>query len=384
MVDRIASRAVIACALACALACAMPASAVAATGLERASRAVVAVAVGPQIVGSGVVIAPGYALTAAHVVDDVAGFAPVLVVGGAETTFTVVAIDRARDLALLSAPTFDVQPVVVADSGALTRGQDVTAIGFPVGLRSVTFTRGVVSSPAQEFRGRTFVQTDAAINPGNSGGPLVDSEGRLVAINVEKLSGGGVDTVGFSVPGADALAFVREAAPGAAVELTPGTGQRITWFALAFAALGLMSLSIAYFVIERRVRLRRAELSGVVEASQAASRRTFHIDGPGTHEERSLRLPAVVGAASNADIRVTDPGVREYEARIGLEAFGTVAVTSLTGSDGVYCGDACVNHAVIEPGMSFRVGRTTITLLQRRGAGPGAPADESTTEGTPR
>ena len=37
------------------------------------------------------------------------------------------------------------------------------------------------------------------------------------------------------------------------------------------------------------------------------------------------------------------------------------------GADGLYCGDLCVQHAVIEPGLSFRVGATEITLVERRG-----------------
>ncbi len=61
------------------------------------------------------------------------------------------------------------------DDSALILGQDVIALGFPIGLTSVTLSKGVVSSPSQTYAGATFIQTDAAINPGNSGGPLMDA-----------------------------------------------------------------------------------------------------------------------------------------------------------------------------------------------------------------
>ncbi|MDO8964353.1 MAG: trypsin-like peptidase domain-containing protein [Coriobacteriia bacterium] len=349
-----------------ALALAVPGAAWAA-GIDRAQQSVAAVVVGADIIGSGVVVAEGYVLTAAHVADDVRGHGPRVELGGVGATFTVVATDRTRDLALLRTDTHAVQPVVFGDSGSVRRGQDVTAIGYPIGLRSVTFTRGVVSSPSQVFDGRTFLQTDAAINPGNSGGPLVDAEGRLVGINVEKVSGGGVDTVGFSVPVADALAFVRATAPDAKLEVAPGLDQRSMTTTLLTAAAVLVILTAIYLGTGLLFRRRGGDLSGPVKTPAASLRRTFHVAGPARDDEVTVSLPAVVGSAANADLRVVDPGVAEYQARIGLEALGTVTVTNLLDDDGVFCGDGCVKHAVIAPGMSFRVGQTVVTLVERRG-----------------
>jgi len=81
----------------------------------------------------------------------------------------------------------NLQPVTLADSGGLSVGQKVYAIGNPFGL-SGTMTRGIISS-IRSIRGsegaliEDAIQTDAAINPGNSGGPLLNSRGEVIGIN---------------------------------------------------------------------------------------------------------------------------------------------------------------------------------------------------------
>jgi hypothetical protein len=356
----------LALALAIGLALAAASPALAQTGLERAPQAVVAVTVQGEIVGSGVVVAVGYVLTAAHVADDVATYAPKVLRDGVEVPFAVVAIDRTRDLALFRLDTGAITPVAFPYPGSLRQGQDVVALGFPVGLRSVTFTKGVVSSPAQDYQGQTYIQTDAAINPGNSGGPLVDNQGRLVGINVQKISGGGVDTVGFSVPGDDALVFVRAHVPATKLDVGESPSQNAMQWTLGLAVIGVLGLTGAYLFVRRSSRAERPELAVPLPSPAAMRRRTFHVHAPDRDEEVTIRLPAVVGGATNADIRVHGDGVGDYQARIGLEALGTVTVTDLVGAGGLYCGELCVSHAVIEPGMSFRVGATVITLVERR------------------
>jgi hypothetical protein len=355
-----------AAALLLALLPASQAAAAAATGLARAQQSAVAVTVGTDIVASGVVVSDGYVLTAAHVVDDTAGFAPKVLVAGQSRPFTVVSVDRQRDLALFSTDTSGAPPIVFGDSSTLANGQEVVTIGFPVGLPSVTISKGVVSSTAQQVDGKTLIQTDAAINPGNSGGPLVDASGNLVGINVEKISGTDVSALGFAVPGDAAMAFVRGAVPGIRLQVAPGFSQIATGWTLAAAFAVLALLTIAYVVFSRRDAMRRNALTGTMPAPVSSQRRTFHVAGPGRDDEVTLRLPAIIGAAHNADIRVGGPGVQDYHVRIGLEPLGTVTVTNLVGTDGLYCGEACVTHAVIEPGMSFRVGATEITLVERR------------------
>ena len=77
------------------------------------------------------------------------------------------------------------------------------AVGSPLGL-DTTVTTGIISAVNREVEadGTTYVciQTDAAINSGNSGGALVNGEGKVIGINTLKLSGSGIEGIGFAIP----------------------------------------------------------------------------------------------------------------------------------------------------------------------------------------
>lgn len=78
------------------------------------------------------------------------------------------------------------------------------AIGSPLGLDN-SVTAGIVSAVNREVSDDdgnkyTTIQTDAAINTGNSGGALVNSKGQVIGVNTLKLSGTGVEGVGFAIP----------------------------------------------------------------------------------------------------------------------------------------------------------------------------------------
>jgi putative serine protease PepD len=147
--------------------------------------------------GSGVVIrADGYVLTNNHVVSAAAGGGSVSVTfsDGRTVPATIVGTDATSDLAVLKvdAAASGLTAAVFADSDQLQVGQQVLAVGAPLGL-SNTVTEGIVSTlhrpVATGEAGASAqsvidaVQTDAAINPGNSGGALVDLAGRVVGIN---------------------------------------------------------------------------------------------------------------------------------------------------------------------------------------------------------
>lgn len=78
------------------------------------------------------------------------------------------------------------------------------AVGCPLGLNT-TVTSGIISAVNREITtsdNSTYVvmQTDAAINSGNSGGALVNSKGEVIGINTLKLSGTGIEGIGFAIP----------------------------------------------------------------------------------------------------------------------------------------------------------------------------------------
>lgn len=155
--------------------------------------------------GSGVVItADGKIVTNNHVIAG-NGKLTVTFSDGTVSNAVVVGADPITDLAVLQTDKRDAKPLAFADSGKLSVGQEVVAVGAPLGLAG-TVTSGIVSAlnrpvPTSGKDGDqatviNSVQTDAAINPGNSGGALVDMTGRLVGINSSILTLGSSRTTG--------------------------------------------------------------------------------------------------------------------------------------------------------------------------------------------
>src|SRR5699024_10918027 len=106
------------------------------------------------------------------------------------------------------------QPAVLGNSASVAVGDDVVAIGSPLGLEG-TVTSGIISARdravtaggAGEQSFINAIQTDAAINPGNSGGPLVDEAGHVIGVNsaIATLDGFAADVsgsigLGFAIP----------------------------------------------------------------------------------------------------------------------------------------------------------------------------------------
>ncbi|MFQ6098884.1 MAG: S1C family serine protease, partial [Armatimonadota bacterium] len=128
--------------------------------------------------GSGFIVnSDGYVITNAHVVK---GARRVNVVLATERSVeaVVTAANEDLDLALVKVEAENLPVARFGDSSALKNGQDVAAIGAPMGLEH-SATKGVVSQTEREFEGRTVIQTDTALNPGSSGGPLIDVNGNV-------------------------------------------------------------------------------------------------------------------------------------------------------------------------------------------------------------
>ena len=196
----------------------IPADSVAAVS-EAVLPAVVSIQVAtPQSAGegSGSIITPdGYVLTNHHVVADaVDGIMQVTLNDGTTREADFVASDPATDIGVIKIrDVTDLPTIDFGDSDQLTVGQEVVAVGAPLGL-SGTVTSGIVSALERPVRASQgggqsslidSIQTDAAINPGNSGGPLVDMNGNLIGMNsvIASLSTGdtaGSIGLGFAIP----------------------------------------------------------------------------------------------------------------------------------------------------------------------------------------
>ena len=172
--------------------------------------------------GSGIIISDdGYILTNNHVVDtsssnssysyyDISDATSVKVklnsgTYGDDATYDakIVGKDSQTDLAVLKIDKTDLTAAEFGDSDQAVVGEFVMAVGSPLGL-DTTVTQGIISAVNREVEsdGTKYVciQTDAAINSGNSGGALVNSEGKVIGINTLKLSGSGVEGIGFAIP----------------------------------------------------------------------------------------------------------------------------------------------------------------------------------------
>ena len=153
--------------------------------------------------GSGFVIdADGRIVTNEHVVRG-SNSVTVRMADGTEHQATVLGVSTRADLAIVDInDAVNVQTVPLRDSDAVQVGEDVVAMGFPLGFQlgqSMTVTRGIVSA-RRVFDQIQHFQTDAAINPGNSGGPLFDKAGRVIGVNVSRVerTGDGRPVTGIS------------------------------------------------------------------------------------------------------------------------------------------------------------------------------------------
>lgn len=122
----------------------------------------------------------GYLLTNQHVVAD-AKFVRVKLANGRALVGEVVRVDRLRDVALLHTDPA-AAPVLAVRTGEPQIGEEVYALGSPLGAQlSGSLTRGVLSA-RRVLESQPFLQSDAAVSPGSSGGPLVDMNGQVVGI----------------------------------------------------------------------------------------------------------------------------------------------------------------------------------------------------------
>jgi S1-C subfamily serine protease len=163
-----------------------------------------------QQIGSGVIIdTKGDIVTNYHIVNGEESIVAVLYNGSTEQA-QLVGTNAADDLAVVHIQPFVHMTVVqIGDSSKLVVGQEVLAIGNPLGITE-TATKGIVSAlnrSVTESTGTTIsnaIQTDAAVNPGNSGGALINLQGQLVgiptltAVNTE--SNTAANGVSFAIP----------------------------------------------------------------------------------------------------------------------------------------------------------------------------------------
>ena len=159
--------------------------------------------------GSGFILTEdGYVVTNHHVVEG-NGTISVVTSDGTEHKAVLVGSDSANDVALLKVEATDLRAVTLGSSSNLIVGDQVVAIGNPLGELTSTLTVGYISAKERDVTTDGFainmLQTDAAINSGNSGGPLFNMKGEVIGITTAKYSGtsssgASIEGVGFAIP----------------------------------------------------------------------------------------------------------------------------------------------------------------------------------------
>ena len=180
--------------------------------------------------GSGFIIDPsGIAVTNNHVVTG-GGLYKVYVAGEEEPrSAKVLGVSECADLAVI-----DIQgdgfPYVEWYEGAIKVGLDVYAAGFPLGDPEFTMTRGIVAK--EKANGKTswasvskVIQHDATINPGNSGGPLVDENGKVVAVN---YAGNSETNQYFAISRDEAVDIIEQLRAGENIDTIGINGEAVS------------------------------------------------------------------------------------------------------------------------------------------------------------
>ena len=164
--------------------------------------------------GSGIIVGKSdtdlYIATNQHVVSS-ADSLTVQFIDETTADATLKSQDTSADIAIVTVPISslsaetlnNIKVITLGNPDSLKVGQQVVAIGNALGYGQ-SVTTGIISAIDREVDlsngKRKLIQTDAAINPGNSGGALLDMDGNLIGINEAKLSGGGIEGMGYAIP----------------------------------------------------------------------------------------------------------------------------------------------------------------------------------------
>ena len=167
--------------------------------------------------GSGVIISDdGYILTCAHVIEDASNIT--VTIGDTDYTATVIGSDTTSDIAVIKIDATGLTPAAVGNSDNLVVGEEVIAVGNPLGELGGTVTNGIISALNRSVSiqsggamvDMSLIQTNASVSPGNSGGGLFNMAGELVGIVNAKSADSEAEGLGFAIPINDAIAVAQD------------------------------------------------------------------------------------------------------------------------------------------------------------------------------
>ena len=158
--------------------------------------------------GSGFMVSnDGYILTNFHVVANEEDNITIITKDKKEYKAELVRQNENLDLALLKVEATFPKHFALPSSKNYNVGDDIFIIGTPTTIElGQTLNKGIISGDREE-EGVKLIQTDAGVNGGNSGGPMINKKGELIGVVNAKMSGVGIEGLGFAVP----AELIREA-----------------------------------------------------------------------------------------------------------------------------------------------------------------------------
>lgn len=151
----------------------------------------------PISLGSGFILENGKVVTNLHVIEG-AKYGYILENGSSKkhTIKGYFQIDKINDLAILSVPSLNAQPLAISSLDKPEIGEKIYAIGNPKGL-SGTISEGIVSG-IRSMENKELIQITAPISPGSSGGPVINNKGEVIGVAVGTLTSG--QNLNFAIP----------------------------------------------------------------------------------------------------------------------------------------------------------------------------------------
>lgn len=209
--------------------------------------------------GSGVIISEdGYILTCAHVVSGASNVT--VTIDDVDYPATVIGEDESSDVAVIKIEAQGLTPATIGDSDALKVGEQVLAVGNPLGELGGTVTGGMISAlnrsvtiqGTNSANTMSLIQMDASVSPGNSGGGLFNMAGELIGIVNAKSSSSDAEGLGFSIPINDAVKVAQDLVEHGYVSGRPYLG--ISYYAVTSAQtaaqLGVNSYGVYIVTVE--------------------------------------------------------------------------------------------------------------------------------------
>lgn len=183
--------------------------------------------------GSGFIISSdGFIVTNYHVISYAAeqGFTlTVMMHNGESYPAKIIGYEPDNDLAVIKVDATGLSAVNLGSNDTMKVGEEVYAIGNPLGELDYTMTSGIVSAldrliQVDESTSINMFQMDAAVNQGNSGGPVYNSRGEVIGIVSAKYASTGVEGLGFAIPIDDARDIVDELVTNGYISGKPSMG----------------------------------------------------------------------------------------------------------------------------------------------------------------